>query len=51
MYGEAWIKDAEFGAYDTRDLRWIWMKLRRARCNRHHHVDQEVARWDIGGIQ
>ena len=51
VHRESRIKDAEFGANNTRDLRWIWVELRRARRNRHHHVDQEVARWDVGGIK
>jgi hypothetical protein len=51
VHGEPRVEDAELGADDASNLRWIWVELRRARRNRHHDMNQKVARWDVRGIE
>jgi len=51
VHREARVEDAELRAHDTGNLCGIWVELWRARCNRHHHMDQKIARWNVGGIK
>ena len=51
MHWQSWVEDAELSSDHPRHLRRVWVQRGRLWRDCHHHMDQEVARWDVGGIE
>jgi hypothetical protein len=45
------IKEPKFGPECFGNLTWVWCDLWSLWRNGNEHLHQEVARWDIGGIE